>query len=98
MHRISLPSGILQGFNSDLSLKILNDDVYHALATRSYVQYYQSFRWIYGPEHSNPVVSLQNKFQKMNLPSVYPIVSIYGGSRHAEAFCLLNVKKSGNIV
>jgi hypothetical protein len=76
---------ILYGFDSDLPLKILDDHIYHALATRSDMQHNQSFLWIYGPEYSNPIISFQDKLQEMNLPSIYAIIPLNCGLGHIKA-------------
>jgi hypothetical protein len=78
-------------------LKVLDNDVYNALATRSYVQHHQPFGWIYGPEYSNPVISLENEFQEMDLPPIYAIVSFYSGSQHAKAFYFSTARICDNI-
>ena len=62
-------------FNSYGPLKVLDNQVHDGLATRSNMKDNQSAPGVDGPEHSNAVVTFQDKPQKVNLSSINPIVS-----------------------
>ncbi len=73
-----------------MPLEIVYDHIYYALATRSNLYHNQSSLRIYGSEHTNAVVSLQDKLQEMNLPSIYAIVFSKCEFWHVKGFWFWN--------